>query len=206
MVVRVARVEDAPGMARVMVDTFLSAHRGQMPEEAWRKRREEWTYEVSENSWARKLREIEDDRPQECIYVALDDAGDVAGLAVGGPPRADGPEDTGEIHMLYVRESHQRRGLGRLLVQAVAAHLAQMGRHQLLIGCLAANAPARRFYEALGGRLVGEREYDEDGVMLPEVVYGWPDTQALAAEGTAEPSEGREGTLSIPSIRSETTE
>jgi RimJ/RimL family protein N-acetyltransferase len=206
MVVRVARVEDAPGMARVMVDTYLAAHRGQMPEEAWRKRREEWTYEVSENSWARKLREItEDDRPQECIYVALDDGGDVAGLAVGGPPRADGPEDTGEIHILYVRESHQRRGLGRLLVQAVAAHLAQMGRQKLLIGCLAANAPARRFYEALGGRLVGERDFDEGGVMLPEVVYGWPDLGALAAMESAARAEGDEGTLSIPSIPPETT-
>jgi ribosomal protein S18 acetylase RimI-like enzyme len=93
--------------------------------------------------------------------------------------------------MLYVRERHQRRGLGRRLVQAVAAHLAQRGRHALVIGCLAANAPARRFYEALGGRLVGEREYDEDGVMLPEVVYRWPDTRALLAGGTVEPAEGQ---------------
>jgi hypothetical protein len=41
----------------------------------------------------------------------------------------------------------------------------------LLIGCLAANANTRRFYEALGGHVVGERAFDEDGIMLPEVVY-----------------------------------
>jgi ribosomal protein S18 acetylase RimI-like enzyme len=189
MVVRLAQVEDAPAMARVTVDTFLSAHRGQMSEEAWMKRKEEWTYEVSERSWARTLREIaEGARPEECIYVALDEAGAVVGLAVGGPPRADGPEDSGEIHMLYVRPSHQGRGHGRRLVQAVAAHLAQRGRHALVIGCLAANAPARRFYEALGGRLIGEREYDEDGVMLPEVVYGWADIRAVVATHSAEPA------------------
>ena len=190
MVVRLARVEDAPAMARVTVDTFLSAHRGQMPEATWTKRKEEWTYEVSEHSWARTLREIaEGARPEECIYVALDEAGEVVGLAVGGTPRADGPEDTGEIHMLYVRPSHQGRGHGRRLVRAVAAHLAQRGRRALVIGCLAADEPARRFYEALGGRLIGEREFDEEGVMLPEVVYGWADTQALIAAGSAEPSE-----------------
>ena len=50
----------------------------------------------------------------------------------------------------------------------------------LEIGCLAANAPARGFYEAIGGRLVGERLFDEDGVMLPDVVYAWADIKALA--------------------------
>lgn len=49
-------------------------------------------------------------------------------------------------------------------------------------GCLAANAPARSFYEAIGGRLS-----DEDGVMLPEV-YEWTDIQTLVpnAEHTSE--------------------
>jgi hypothetical protein len=67
-------------------------------------------------------------------------------------------------------------------VQAVAAHLARQGKLALHIGCLAANAPGRRFYEALGGRVVGERLFDEDGVMLPELVYGWPDIGALIKE------------------------
>jgi len=49
----------------------------------------------------------------------------------------------------------------------------------LRIGCLAANAPARRFYEATGGRLVGERLFDEEGVLLPEVIYEWPDIRHL---------------------------
>ena len=59
------------------------------------------------------------------------------------------------------------------------AHLVQMGMPALLIGCLAANRPARRFYEAVGGRVVAEREVDEGGVLLPELVYGWEDAQAF---------------------------
>ncbi len=51
----------------------------------------------------------------------------------------------------------------------------------LRIECLAANAPARRFYEALGGRLVGERLFDEEGVMLPGVVYEWAEIETLVA-------------------------
>jgi hypothetical protein len=55
-------------------------------------------------------------------------------------------------------------------VQAVAAHLAQIGMPSLIIGCLAVNTRARCFYEALGGRVVGERHVHEDG---PEVIFGW---------------------------------
>lgn len=55
----------------------------------------------------------------------------------------------------------------------------------LQIGCLAANTSGRGFYAAIGGRLVGERLFDEDGVMLSEVVYEWADISALAVR--AEP-------------------
>jgi hypothetical protein len=39
----VAVIEDAPAMGRVMVDSFLPAHRGQMPDAAWQQRVDEWT-------------------------------------------------------------------------------------------------------------------------------------------------------------------
>jgi GNAT superfamily N-acetyltransferase len=184
--IRLAQLEDAPAMGRVMVDTYLAAHRGQIPEEAWEKRRQEWTYEVSERGWSRALREIADGTsPYGCLYVAMDDAGGIVGLAMGGPADeeaggAAGP--LGAVYALYVRPEHQGRGLGRELVRAVAAHLARHGMTALEIGCLAANVPARRFYGALGGVVAGEREADEEGFMLPEVVYRWADTRTLRSD------------------------
>ena len=38
---------------------------------------------------------------------------------------------------------------------------------------------ARRFYEALGGTVVGEQRIEIGGVTLVEVAYGWPDAGAL---------------------------
>lgn len=191
MVIRVAQEEDAPAMARVIVDTFLSAHRGQLPEAALARRRQEWTYEVSERSWTQMLCEIAaGTRPRECAYVAEDEGGEVVGLATGGPAEAELPEETGVIHALFVRESHQRRGVGGRLVQAVTTQLAEMGMTALVLHCWAANAPARRFYEALGGRVVREREVDESGVMVPEVMYGWPDTRPLLSASCSEPEVG----------------
>jgi ribosomal protein S18 acetylase RimI-like enzyme len=182
MTIRTAQIEDAPAMARVMVDTFLAAHRGQIPEAAWEKRRQEWTYAVSGNAWARSLGEMAaGDSPGEYLCVGEDETGTVVGLASGYPAR-DAGERVGAIGCLYVLPSHQRHGLGRRLAQAVAAHLAREGMTALRIACLAANAPARGFYEALGGVVVAEREVDEGGFMLPEVVYGWADIGTLVGE------------------------
>lgn len=188
MEIRVAREADAPAMGRIMVDTYLAAHRDQMPAEAWTKRAQEWTHEVSAHGWARELRAIAAGG-QECIYVA-EEAGEIVGLAMGGPAQAEDRALTGEVSALYVLASHQGRGLGRRLLQAVAADLAQHGMIALQIGCLAANAPARRFYEAIGGRLIGERLFDEEGVLLPEVVYEWADITTLVAKGQPGPEGG----------------
>src|SRR5262245_1509834 len=64
---------------------------------------------------------------------------------------------------------------GPRLVRAVAANLGQQGMTALRIGHLAANAPARGFYEAIGGQLLEECLFHEEGIMLPEVVCEWAD-------------------------------
>ncbi len=172
MIIRLAQMDDAAALARVIVDSGRAAHQGQMPDELLLRVPLEEAYAESQRNWLRTLHAIADDADaQECIYVAQDASGEVVGLAMGGPPRTETLEQTGEVYVLYILASHQRRGLGRRLVQAVSDHLAQSGTTALEIGCLAANAPARRFYESIGGHVVRERLFDQDGVMLPEVVY-----------------------------------
>lgn len=188
MIVRVAQELDAPAMARVMVDTYLSAHKGQIPEGAWLKRREEWTYEVSEQAWARTLRAIADgSSPHDCIYVAVDTTpgkGDdkIIGLIMGGPAGVGPWENAGEIYALYVRFDQQRRGVGRRLLRAAVNHLAQLGMTALVIRSVPANSPANRFYESLGGQLVGECEKEEYGYQISEQIYGWADSASLLVE------------------------
>jgi len=115
---------------------------------------------------------------------------------MGGPPSpwdtdetARAARATGEVHVLYVDPHHQRRGVGRALLEAVAGRLAARGRRRLLVGVLAANAPARRFYEATGGRLLGQRSIEDDGGVLDEAVYVWEDTGSPRATRAALPAE-----------------
>jgi ribosomal protein S18 acetylase RimI-like enzyme len=188
MKIRLATVEDARGMARVIVDTFLAANRGVLSEEAWQRRKEEWTHEVSARNWEASINEIASGAsPNECIYVAEDETGAIVGLAMGCPSSDEsaakngGLKAIGEVNVLYVSESHQRQGIGRSLVQATAAHLARFGMTKLRIVTPEANTEGRVFYEKIGGHIVGMRADYNDGELIPLVVYEWPDIHIFAA-------------------------
>jgi len=173
-------------MGRMTVASFLAAHRGQLPEPVWLSRREQWTPEVSARAWAAALAEIADGTDlTACVYVAaarvagvVDEQ--VVGVAMGQRAEAAPWPRTGEVSALYVLPGQHGRGVGRRLLAEVAAHLREQGLLALTIAVLAANAPARGFYRALGGVEVATEVTEEAGHELPQVVYGWPDTAHLA--------------------------
>jgi ribosomal protein S18 acetylase RimI-like enzyme len=111
--------------------------------------------------------------------VAEDRQGSIIGVAAAVPADADPTGTLGEVGSLYVHPDHQNRGLGRRLVLQLAACLAKKGVRSLQVGVLNANVNAWRFYEALGAQRIGDRRFDEDGVLLPERVYAWPDIRSL---------------------------
>src|SRR5215208_238153 len=114
MKVRAAVVDDAPAMGRVMVQSWLAAHRGQMPDAAWQKRVDEWTPEVSARAWARLLAEREDGGHERVVLlVAEDDPGDVVALVLGTEVGDDTSGSTAKIDALYVLPDRQGQGIGR---------------------------------------------------------------------------------------------
>jgi ribosomal protein S18 acetylase RimI-like enzyme len=98
---------------------------------------------------------------------------------MGGPVRTSivepgqDPDTIGDLHVLYVHPDHQRRGIGRLLITIVARRLATLGMRAFQVRVLRANLPARGFYEAMGGRLIGEVQDVDNGFVLDLAVYGW---------------------------------
>jgi ribosomal protein S18 acetylase RimI-like enzyme len=183
MKVRAAVLEDAPAMGRVMVEAWLAAHRGQMPDSAWVKRVDEWTPDVSARAWARLLSGRDGgDHARIVLLVAEADAGDLRGLVLGTEVEDDESGATAQIDALYVRPDTQGQGVGRWLLREATRGLASLGFSKLHVGVLSANLAARAFYEAMGGHEISERTYDEEGHLLPGTVYGWPDLNALIGD------------------------
>jgi GNAT superfamily N-acetyltransferase len=182
--VRVAAVDDAPAMGRVMVESFLDAHRGQMPDAAYQKRVDEWTPEVSAAGWARALAELADGIPERDVVLVAEDDGGLLGLVSGGAAEGAVSATTCEIGALYVHSQHHGHGIGAALLRAAARQLGELGFSELHIGVLSANSPARAFYESMGGREIGHDTDDEEGYLLPVTIYGWADITDLDPDAT----------------------
>jgi GNAT superfamily N-acetyltransferase len=82
---------------------------------------------------------------------------------------------SGEVAAIYVLREAQGQGAGRRLMAAMARRLIAEGERSMALWVLEANAPARRFYERLDGRLIAERTDGTDR----EVAYGWRDLGLL---------------------------
>ncbi|MFC0096380.1 ribosomal protein S18-alanine N-acetyltransferase [Micromonospora marina] len=85
--------------------------------------------------------------------VATDDDGSLlgyAGLAVS-------PPDEAWVQNVAVRRDAQRRGIGRLLLEALLAEAARRGARSTLLEVAADNAPAQRLYAGYGFEPIGVR-------------------------------------------------
>ena len=97
----------------------------------------------------------------------------IVGYVMAGPNREDDPEYTAELYAIYVLPDFQGYGLGRSLFQAVTGWLVGQGHRRMILYVLRDNAPARRFYEALGGQPLREQMIETGGELLAEVCYGY---------------------------------
>ena len=87
------------------------------------------------------------------------------------------------IHNLHADPASRGRGTGRALMGALAQTLgSRVPDRPVHLFCLAANAPARRFYERIGGEIGDRQDLPEpDGGIHPCLLYAWASPAALAA-------------------------
>jgi L-amino acid N-acyltransferase YncA len=164
--IRAATAADARAIAEVHVASWRATYRGIVPDAVL----DALSIEEREGRWASSLATPDS---RSFAYVAEDDAGRVVGFASGGPRRDGDPAYAGELYAIYLLRGVQGRGIGRRLTEAVARHLEDRGMRSMLVWVLSAN-PARSFYEALGGRYLGEQQLEMGGATMTEVAYGWP--------------------------------
>jgi len=176
--VRPGEVADAAAIARVHVASWRSTYGGLLPDD-FLDSLHEARYE---DRWRRSLAD-ETTR----VYVA-EDGHEVVAFASCGRERAGEDGYTGELYAIYVLREMQGRGHGKSLVRAVSAGLREMDLHDMIVWVLRDNAPARKFYERLGGVYVRTQPITIGSAVLDEVSYGWRSLDDIKTRALPEPA------------------
>ncbi len=173
MLIRKAVLADAPEIAQIGIVSWNETYRGIVPDSHLDgmdlAERTQWT----EN--------FLNDPKVDFYTVVAEQDGAIIGYAAGGPNRSGDEVYQGELYTLYLLRKAQKQGIGRQLVQAVAAGLSERGYGSMLVGVLRDN-PARGFYERLGAVYLKQGVFIVDGVEITEMAYGWPDLRVLLPE------------------------
>ena len=160
IVIRDAVIDDAEAIASVSADSWRTSYRGILPDEV--------LAAIDVETRAAKRRDILR-RGGGLHLVAHDDAG-LVGFCDAGPHR-DGVAGRGEVYAIYLLERVKRRGIGRELFERARTWLLAQGMGTISVWVIEANEPARRFYEALGGRSGERKQIVLSGVPVIELAY-----------------------------------
>ncbi len=165
--IRLAHLDDAPGMARVHAQSWRETYGGLFSEATFERNNEA----ARQVFWHKNLEQL----PQnQRVWVAL--AGEErVGFASAGPWRpspapASKPSSStdGELYAMYVLESAQGQGIGQALFGACAAWFGGNGHSGMRWWVIESNAKAMRFYERAGGQRIGQTSFKENGQTVAE--------------------------------------
>jgi GNAT superfamily N-acetyltransferase len=173
IVIRRAAPRDAEAIARVRIDGWRTSYRGLIPAAYL----DGMQVDASTALWDKILSA----GPNPASVFVASHGDEVIGFAAGSVLAEPKFGLNAELTAVYLRREFQRVGLGRRLIAAVVDAQRALGADGMIVWVIAANKPARAFYEALGAELLVEQAFQWDGMDLLEAAYGWRDLTALAA-------------------------
>lgn len=167
-IIRKALPEDALQIADVHIKCWRTTYSGVVSDEFL----DGMNLEARANSWVRII-----EASSSNVLVA-DIQGVVVGFASSGKSR-ENSDYQAELYAIYILEEHQRKNIGRRLLEDSSAWLMECGHSSMVVWILAEN-PSRRFYESLGGIEVNTKDLPIGKQSLKAVAYGWKDISNIA--------------------------
>jgi ribosomal protein S18 acetylase RimI-like enzyme len=177
VILRAAVLDDAVDVARIKIAGWRGAYAGIVPDAVL-----EAMDDIRTAAFWSDL--IVRPRPGTGLLVAERPARDreparILGFVHIAPMRPDNPRDPpppgrGEITALYVDPAAQRQGIGRRLLAAAFARLAEFDMPEARVWSLAENAGGNAFYERCGGARSETGEITTGGKALALIAYDWP--------------------------------
>ncbi|MEX0785408.1 MAG: GNAT family N-acetyltransferase, partial [Dehalococcoidia bacterium] len=169
---RLAQPSDAQAIAALHADSWRTAYRGMLPDEFL----DNDVVDDRATLWAKRFGDAE--YLSHTVTLLAEQNGELAGFAHSFID--EDPEWGTLLDNLHVRPELKRSGIGTKLVVESAARVQALGSELgLYLWVLEGNANAQRFYDALGGRVVGRSTSPEGGGSAPSLRYWWPQLELL---------------------------
>jgi GNAT superfamily N-acetyltransferase len=161
--IRDATLDDARAIARVHTESWQVSYRGILPDTVLDK------IDVGQRLASRERILT---AKNGLHLVAYDVShGDVVGFCDAGASRE--PLYAGEVYAIYFAHHAKRYGLGTEMFERVRDWLPTHGMRSMIVWVLANNPHARRFYEAVGGRVAHTKQTHVAGFPVVEQAYVW---------------------------------
>jgi ribosomal protein S18 acetylase RimI-like enzyme len=174
--IRIATPDDAPALAAMHITSWHETYTGLLPD----KMLSALSVESRAAAWAKIMQEPATER-STAVHLA-EHRGAIICFGSCGAQRTESLKAKGydgEVSGIYVLREFQKRKVGIHLFRAMSSDLIGRGFSAAALWVLRENLRARRFYEHLGGKVIGEREDVRDATILIELAYGWPDLKQL---------------------------
>jgi ribosomal protein S18 acetylase RimI-like enzyme len=168
--IRTATVADAAAIGSVHVEAWRETYVGIVPDHVLAG----LSVDGRAAMWGRIL--CNPTALNESAAFVAERGGTIVGFGCCGVQRAEmlnAQGYGGEFSAIYVLRSSQHRGFGLALMSAMAQELRRRHLEAATLWVLRENPGARRFYERIGGEVVGEKEDIRDQRIFIEVAYGW---------------------------------
>ncbi|MET3193834.1 GNAT family N-acetyltransferase [Gottfriedia sp. OAE603] len=163
MKLRAAKLTDAPGIAKVHVDSWRTTYKNIISNEFLQK----LSYEQRANSWFQNL-----SNPNNYVFVVENNEGDIVGFADCGKRTSNQIDESGDITSIYILEEYQGQGIGKQLMHQLFIQCHKLGFNRVFVAVLEDNN-TRYFYEYYGAKLRKTEKIKIGGTDLNLLGYEW---------------------------------
>ena len=153
--IRNASIEDAAGIAKVHVDSWRTTYQGIVSD----KFLSDLNYESRTEGAIKRIQ-------NPLISNSV-------GFADVGPCREKNLKVEAELYAIYLLKEYQGKGIGRMLFHAASDQIRTRKFKDFFVSVLSSNIDSVRFYQKMGGKLIGHDHVDIDGVRHKTDSYHW---------------------------------
>ena len=161
IIIRNIKFDDIPNVVDIQINGWLSAYRGIIDDNYLDSMDRNKKIEKMENNY------------QEGYFIVAELNKEIVGFTRYYDDNRYSPDYSVdcELMALYVKPELKYQGIGTKMFNYVVNDFKRMNKKRMIIWCLKDNYPSRKFYEKLGGTLIGEKDFIKENKRYPEVGF-----------------------------------